>query len=182
MKSELAIPKLFGEVFSILHVQLDFYARVFFSEEGAVEFSFGFEDEELNSYEFFEEGDLEHLAKLLFDTELDTDGQPISTEDQEDYPSGAVTQVTFYRYATLELLTSRNSVLQHKAKAEGLTASTPFEVRVKEFLVTTLGLIHSTSECKHKFVEDDDFSQNCRSCGILIWDPESLSELTDGWY
>jgi hypothetical protein len=182
VKSKFDRPRLFGEVTTILIALVDFNAVVYFSEEdGWVEFDFGYEDEEGFTF-FFEEKYLDELAELLFESGLDSDGQGISLEDQADYPSGAVTQVTFYGFSTLEMLTSRNLVLQYQAKISQLKAKTPFEGRVNDFLMSGLNAIYATSECIHKYSEKDDFNITCQLCGLRVWDPATLAELTGSWH
>jgi len=182
MTSKFDKTRLFGEVTTILIAQLDFFARLYSDEAfKCVEFDFGFADEEGEHY-FFEEEDLDQLGNLLYDSGLDSDAQPISWEDQDDFPSGADTQVDFFGFSTLEMLTSRDLVFQYHAQVSQLKAKTPFEVRVNEFLVQNLRLIYATSECHHEFSEKSGFSINCELCVLLVWDPETLAELTDSWY
>jgi hypothetical protein len=183
VKSKFDKPRLFGEVITILISMLDFSVQVFNDEEDNwTEFTFEFDDDEGTHY-FFEQDDLEELVTLLFDTGMDTDGQGISIEDQENYyPSGANWQLSFYGFTELELLTSRDNILLYKSQSEKLKAKTPFDARVKEFLVQCLDVIYETSECNHEFSDKDDMSINCKLCGLLVWDPATLAELTGSWH
>jgi hypothetical protein len=184
LESNFDLPRLFGEIITILGAQIDFSPRLF-SDEGEdwVEFDFVIEEDKGDHY-FFEQSDIEDLADLLFETELDMQWVGISIEDQErSHPSGAVQQGDFYGYSDLQLLTSRDAVLQYKSQVELLKPKTPFETRLIEFFVASLGLIYATSECVHEFPDDDEiYSKNCVVCGTLVWDPDALKELTRSWH
>ena len=184
MESNFDLPRLFGEITTILGAQIDFCARLFTNEiEDLVEFDFMIEDDKGDHY-FFEEDDIENLADLLYETELDSEWVGISIADQEAYyPSGAFRQENFWGYSNLQLLTSRDAVLHFQSQAGLLKPETEFETRLIEFLVTSLGLIYATSECVHEFPDNDEtYSKNCVVCGTLVWDPDALKELTRSWH
>lgn len=177
--SKINLPRLFGEVFTLMAPLSDFYCRIYSNEEGdIVEFDFGC-DMPAGKIQFFQDEDIEDFLRLLSESGLDSDAQAISVEDQVDFPNGAKSQIDYFGFANLELLTTRQAISTFSSSVRKLKSRSTFDEELHAFLTECLDAIGETLHCWHVFEVDEKafFGTSCQYCRQSYSDPDRFLEL-----
>lgn len=177
----LDIPRLFGEVFSLLELSSDLHCRFCLDKKGKpVGFEFGCEML-ADAESFFDESDIHTLWGLVSETSLDSDEWEIFVEDRQFYPIGTVKQVGYfgYGYSNFALLTSRTALSNLSLEVHALINQSAFEERLARFLIYGLSSVDKMLDCRHAFRSHSEafFGSRCKKCLQSFYNPEKVVEL-----